>query len=99
MKHRLIPLVAAVTLALAGCAVYTANPYPPVPPPQAEVMPKPPVSAQPLIWQPGHWDWNGANYVWTPGAWVPRAGHGSLWQYGYWTLSGGTWVWVPSHWT
>jgi hypothetical protein len=99
MKRSLIPVIAAATFALAGCVVSTANPYPPVPPPQVEMIPNPPVSANPLVWQPGHWDWNGATYVWTQGAWVLRGGHGTLWQPGYWALSGGAWVWVPSHWT
>jgi len=95
-------LALATTLAAAGCVVAAppgANPYPPVPPLQAEMVPKPPVSEDPLIWQPGHWDWIGRSYVWDPGQWVPKAGHGENWQSGYWTTSpSGPWVWVPAHW-
>ena len=58
---------------LAGCT--TINPPVPVPAPMAETMPKPPVSAEPLIWQPGHWDWTGNAYVWIPGP--VRAGRGA----------------------
>jgi hypothetical protein len=93
-------LVFAAALGLAGCATQVAfAPQPTVPPPQAEVIPKPPVSEQPLIWQPGHWDWTGGSYAWTSGAWVLRAGHGTSWQDGYWTQVNGSWSWVPPHWT
>jgi hypothetical protein len=85
---------------LAGCAttMNTPNPYPPVPPPTAEVIPKPPVSAEPLVWQPGFWDWNGGGYVWLPGRYVSTAGHGTLFQMGYWQLTSSGWVWVRAHW-
>ena len=87
-------------LALAACdAPVIAPPYPPVPVPYAEIMPKPPVSEQPLIWQPGHWDFANGAYAWTGGAWVLRAGHGTSWQDGYWTQTSGAWVWVAPHWT
>jgi hypothetical protein len=68
------------------------------PPPQPETQPLPPVSEQQLTWQPGHWDWNGANYVWSPGRWVLLAGHGRLWQPGYWAPGVGGCTWVPAHW-
>jgi hypothetical protein len=99
-SQRCVPFL-VLALALAGCAVSTTttSPYPPVPPPVAEQRPLPPVSPDPLIWQPGHWDWNGTAYTWSPGLWVPREGHGSLWQDGYWSLVNGRYVWVPPHWT
>ena len=69
------PTLAVVLLGaslLAGCATQNtptaaANPFPPVPPPMTETIPKPPVSGEQLLWQPGHWDWNGSGYVWQPG--------------------------------
>jgi hypothetical protein len=61
--RRTAPFPAAFALGagllLGACAVYTINPYPPVPPLQTETMPLPPVTVTPLIWQPGHWDWTG----------------------------------------
>jgi hypothetical protein len=101
MLMRPLPLAALAGLALlSACAAQViAPPYPPVPPPQAEMIPKPPVSEQPLIWQPGHWDYTGASYAWTGGAWVLRAGHGTAWQDGYWTQVNGAWSWVAPHWT
>lgn len=70
----------------------------PVPPIQAERVPAPPKSSAVLIWQPGHYDWNGVDYVWIPGEWIERAGRGTLWQDGYWQQINQTSVWVPAHW-
>jgi WXXGXW repeat (2 copies) len=88
---------------LAGCATVTTvpanSPFPPVPPPMAETTPLPPVSADALLWQPGHWNWNGSGYVWQPGEYVPAAGHGALFQVGYWQQTPSGWVWVAAHWT
>ena len=92
-------VAALACVILAGCAVAPAqNPYPAPPPTQVEIIPKPPVSATPLVWQPGHYEWNGAGYVWYPGQYVPQAGHGTLWQPGYWANTGGAWSWQPGHW-
>jgi hypothetical protein len=95
----------AVFLALslvAGCtqpAPHSENPYPPVPPPVAEAIPKPPVTGEALMWQPGHWDWNGSGYVWARGQYVPARGHGNLWVPGWWSRSSAGWNWQPPHWT
>lgn len=101
---RLLAVPMLLTLGLAACQMpapaptAAANPYPTPPPVKAEEIPKPPVSEDPLIWQPGHWDWIGNGYDWRPGEWVKRAGHGTQWQDGYWSNSSGTWVWVAPHW-
>jgi hypothetical protein len=78
---------------------YAANPYPPVPPLVLEVIPKPPVSGQQLLWQPGHWDWTGGGYVWAGGEYVPAAGHGNLWMPVWWARTDAGWTWQPAHWT
>ncbi len=90
-------------LLVAGCATQTTRvggerPFPPVPEPIPEIVPKPPVSAESLMWQPGYWDWTGAGYIWRPGLYVPAAGHGNLWNTGYWANRDGGWVWLPPHW-
>ena len=91
--------VLAPFLALAASACTTVyQAYPSVPPPQAELVPTPPPSSVPLIWQPGHYDWSSAGFSWVPGRWVVRAGHGTLWQDGYWRRQGGSYIWVPAHW-
>ena len=82
---------------LGGCSVVQAD-LPTVPPVRAEQVPTPPVSQTTLIWQPGHYDWTGTSYIWIPGAWVERAGQGTLWQDGYWRRVNGQPVWVPAHW-
>jgi len=105
MSNRFLAVALLGASLLAGCATTTttttaaANPFPPVPPPQAEMIPKPPVSAETLLWQPGHWDWNGSGYVWQPGEYVPAAGHGTLFQTGYWQPTPSGWAWVKPHWT
>lgn len=93
------PLIAGLlaTFVLAGCA--TMNPHPPVPAPIAETMPKPPVSAEPMRWRPGYWNWTGSAYSWTPGQFVPAAGAGEKWMPGFWSQTGGGWTWNPPHWT
>jgi hypothetical protein len=100
LSYKLLTLFGA--LLIAGCVVQPAtmmsNPNPSPPPVRVEAIPKPPVSEEPLIWQPGHWDWEGTGYVWREGDWVKRAGHGTQWQDGYWATSNGVWVWQPAHW-
>jgi hypothetical protein len=94
-----LAILAAVGLALSACAVQAPVAYPaPPPPPLAETVPLPPVSAEPLVWQPGHYDWNGSSYVWVAGTYVPRDGHGTLYQPGYWAPSPNGFVWVAAHW-
>ena len=90
-----LPVLCA--LVLQGCAVLPPG-HPPVPPTLAEDVPAPPRTRVALIWRPGHFDWTGAEYVWEAGAWVSRAGHGTLWQDGYWRRSAAGEEWVPAHW-
>jgi hypothetical protein len=90
--------LAAFAFALPLAACVAAGPPSPIPPPMAETMPKPPVSAVPLTWQPGHWDWNGSSYTWAPGQYVDLGGHPGNWQPPYWQQTGGGWVWQPGHW-
>ncbi len=89
-------LLPVSVLLLSGCGA--GRGHPPVPPIRTEQVPAPPASRTVMIWQPGHWDWSGTYYAWTPGEWVEREGHGTLWQDGYWQDSGTGSVWVPAHW-
>jgi hypothetical protein len=104
MIHRPFVIAAVLSVALlAGCtppeATTVTNAHPPVPALIPETIPKPPVSAETLIWQPGHWDWTGGGYVWQRGQYVPAAGHGYLWMQGYWDHTPAGWTWQPAHWT
>ena len=100
-KHIALAAFLAAGL-LAGCGGETpatgANPFPPVPPLVSETIPKPPVTADALMWQPGHWDWNGSGYIWAKGQYVPAAGHGNLWMPGWWSKTEAGWTWQPPHW-
>jgi len=70
--------------------------YPPMPPPRMEPMPPPPGGA--YIWRPGHWAWNGRQYVWISGRYVPRQSSYHQWVEGRWVMRGGRWEWIPPHW-
>ena len=86
---------------LTGCATGPDSgppPYPPVPPLMDDPMPKPPVTADALVWQPGHWDWTGSDYVWHHGLYIPAAGHGPLWQPGWWNRTAAGWRWERAQW-
>ncbi len=98
--YRFVPptlLVLVSGLVLIACT-QRPLPFPPIPAPQAEEVPAPPVWYTPLIWQPGHYDWDGSHYVWSKGEWTDKAGKGTLWQDGYWEQQGDNYVWVRGHW-
>ena len=89
-------------LSLLSACAETSQKYAPVPAPvpqaQPESVPLPPVSSKPLLWQPGHYEWNGAEFVWYKGEWIERADRSTLWQDGFWQKQGSIFVWVPGHW-
>lgn len=95
-------LLAAV--ALGGCDIVrdNATECQRAPPMKVEQRPKPPVSEDEQIWQPGAWDWNGTGYTWREGRWIKRAqtDGSNLWMDGYWTRDRvpGPCYWVPAHW-
>lgn len=86
----------ALFLLVAACTPIVAAPQ--IPEMPVERVPRPPPSTVNLIWQPGHFDWDGGGYRWIPGEWVPTEGHRRLWQDGIWQRAGDTWVWSPAHW-
>jgi hypothetical protein len=96
MKRVAITIVLPLFV-LTSCLEVVAT-HPPVPTLPAEQVPAPPPSKVTLIWQPGHYDWDGSHYAWVPGEWIERAGHGTLWQDGFWRSGHGEASWVPGHW-
>jgi hypothetical protein len=72
------------------------------PPPQAEVVPRPPV-ARPgayWVWQPGYWRWapRQGRYVWAQGHYVHPPYAQAVWVPGNWVLVRGRWVWREGRW-
>ncbi len=99
---RPLAMCTLLALVLGGCTTVRENAgaCPVAPPTQAEIIPKPPVSEVELLWQPGHWDWNGQTYNWRDGSWIPRDGRTNQWLPGYWDRKEmpGPCNWVPAHW-
>ena len=93
--NRLVVATLAAVLTTATALAQTP-PYPPVPPPQTEVIPVAPNER--VVWQPGHWRWNGTTYVWIAGRYIAKPVHAAHWIEGHWAMRGGGWVWVGGHW-
>jgi hypothetical protein len=89
---------AAPALAPSGAGTMSGLVAPYAPPPaRAE---NPPPSSSPLaMWQPGHWSWNGSQYVWMAGHYVERPSSSANWIPGYWQQGAGGWTWVDGRWT
>lgn len=93
---RLSVAVLALAAGLAGPVLAQPAPYAPIPPLREELVPPPPGPR--YVWAPGHWQWDGAQYVWVGGEYVLRHQGWHRWVHGAWRLRGGAWVWVPGHW-
>jgi len=102
-------LVVGFALPAAGCvvearpvhpvaAVVVAQPPPP-PPRAAEYVPPPPPGPPGVVyvWQPGHWRWNGHEYVWHHGLWEPRPPKAVEWIAPHWESRPGGWVFIEGH--
>ena len=107
MQIRSAILTAALVAMAAGCTVTARVPAPgvevvvakPPPPMQVEVIPPPPQSHPELVvWQPGHWRWNGQVYVWHPGHYEKRPSATAYWVAPEWVARNGQWVFKPGHW-
>jgi YXWGXW repeat-containing protein len=103
-----LPLLALA----AGCVVERPRPPGPAPaaveiiaprpPPAAryEVVPPPPAGrGEVVVWERGHWQWDGHDWDWVPGHFVERPHRTAEWVEGHWAeRPNGTWAWVPGHW-
>ena len=79
----------------AGVVVATQAP----PPVRVEVVPEAPRSREFVEWEPGHWHWNGHEYVWIGGHYVDRPHREAVYVPGHWDeRPNGTWAWIPPHW-
>ena len=94
-------VTAPVQLAQSTSTIVVAPAAPP--PPQTETMPPPPATATvTTYWQPGHWNWNGASWVWVDGTYMQRVQQPSttaVWVPGQWVQQNtGGYVWMAGHW-
>ena len=70
----------------------------PYAPPPMRVETRPPAPSPLAMWQPGHWTWNGSQFVWTQGQYVERPSPTANWLPGYWQQGSGGWTWIDGHW-
>jgi hypothetical protein len=96
-------LVAGATAILVTIGAANAQPLPPpnyapIPPPRVEVVPPPPGGR--VIWEPGHWHWNGYRYIWIGGRYVQTRPAYRHYVEGRWVWAPyqGRYVWSPAHW-
>jgi hypothetical protein len=96
-------LIVGAAVCLVGIGSASAQPpppptYAPIPPPRAEVVPPPPGGR--MVWEPGHWHWDGNRYEWRPGHYIerrPEYGHYAEGRW-VWAPREGRWIWRPAHW-
>jgi hypothetical protein len=113
MSSSRLLITAAIALPLlaltAGCVVEPARPPhaaielaapKPPPPPRYEVAPPPPPDrAERVVWDPGHWRWDGHDWDWVPGHFVERPHREAHWEPGHWQeRPNGAWVWIDGEW-
>jgi hypothetical protein len=86
---------------IAGACVAVERDVVAAPPPalKAEIVPVlPPERAALEYWQPGHWRWNGREYVWVEGRYVVRPRPQAVWVAPHWDRRRSGWVFVEGHW-
>jgi hypothetical protein len=91
----------AGTVASPAMAQLQAEVYVPIepPPPRVEVVPVlPRERVEREFWVPGHWRWNGREYVWAEGHHVVRPRAGAAWVPGRWERRPGGWLYIEGHW-
>ena len=67
-------------------------------PPAPRYEAPPPAPNDRVVWDPGHWQWDGHDYAWLPGHYEERPVREARWEPGHWDQRGGGWVWAPGHW-
>jgi hypothetical protein len=67
------------------------------PPPEVETPPLAPPGAN-LVWDPGHWNWNGSNFVWVAGTFIERPAATAALVPGHWEQRVDGWDWIPATW-
>jgi hypothetical protein len=89
----------------AGTTTTTTTTYNPVvtaptAPPASRVEVIPPSPGPQMVWEAGHWSFNGATWDWVPGHYEAAPQPTAQWIPGHWTQQpGGSWVWIAGRWT
>jgi hypothetical protein len=96
MKRRLLPLTLSALLASSPIAFAQVYVHIGPPPPHREVVPPPPHPG--WVWQPGYHRWDGAHYIWVPGAYAEPPRPHAVWVAGHWRNTPHGYVWVEGHW-
>jgi hypothetical protein len=103
-------LALAATLLLTGAPAFAQVPAPLVaeieiapgapPPLREEVVPPPPRPLEQVVWEPGHWRWEGRRHewVWIAGHYIERPHRYAQWEPGHWVETPHGWRWDPGHW-
>ena len=106
MRFPLRILAVAIMAALAACVTRPPRtvtvteivaPRPP-PPLRAEIVPPPTQPIETVEWRPGHWQWTGHDYAWSPGQYMARPDPHAVWEPDHWAETSGGWAWVPGQW-
>jgi len=92
------------TIAVCGLLAVAGNAYSQIgvainigpPHPHHEVIVAAPHEG--MIWQPGYHRWDGAAYVWTPGAWVDPPRPRAVWVAPHYVHRHGHWEFREGHW-
>src|SRR5574341_87715 len=98
IKRWMILIVMVLSLVMLNSIVFAvdsgarefAEPYPPLP---ARIIGEPPVAPAPVdVWIPGHWEWNGRQYVWADWHWVEPSNPNSVWVTSHSEWNGYEWI-------
>jgi hypothetical protein len=108
IRRPLTPVTAWLT-ALTAAAPHPASAQPidllapptvTAPPSPLPVTPAPPAAGRPVVTSallPGHWQLQGAQYVWVPPDTAPRPVVSGRLVQGHYVWRARKWVWVPAH--
>ena len=97
MRIGFLAVPALLLLSASAMAQSTVVIAPSAPPPiRQETVP--PAPAPDVVWQSGHWAWNGAQYVWVNGVYVARPRPQVAWVPGHWDQTPTGYTWVDGYW-
>ncbi len=96
MKRKIL-LALASAVVLAGTAL-DAQVVIRVGPPRPIVETRPVAPGVGYVWTPGYHRWDGARYVWAPGAWVLPPRPHARWVAHHYVRRNGGYVLVEGHW-